>query len=101
VIERTRTTSGNLLRVNRADLEAATERAGIPRSGYHLPDQDTRIRIIDSDIQVLEIVEGGWAVYYLERGERCSEEFFDSEDEACSELLLRLTKAYGDRRWRH
>jgi hypothetical protein len=34
-------------------------------------------------------------VYYLERGERLSEEFFDTEDEACAELLLRLTTTHG------
>lgn len=41
---------------------------------------------------VLAIVEGGWAVYYSERGERTGLKIFETEDEACShlfELLLR------------
>ncbi len=74
-------------------MEAA-DRAGIPRTAFHLPDQDHRIRIAEDDLYVLEIVEGGWAVYYSERGKRPSEEFFDTEDEACWELLLRLTGAW-------
>src|SRR5262245_35030229 len=76
--------------VDRERLQAAAARAGIPRSAFHLPNQDDRVRIVDDDIYVLEIVEGGWAVYYLERGRRLSEEVFDTEDEACSELLMRL-----------
>ncbi len=41
---------------------------------------------------VLSITEGGWAVYYSERGERVGLVNFQTEDEACSysfEQLLR------------
>jgi hypothetical protein len=39
---------------------------------------------------VLGVVERGWAVWYSELGRRVSEECFDTEAEACAELLLRL-----------
>jgi len=41
---------------------------------------------------VLSVADGGWAVYYSERGERSGLETFETEDEACAhlfELLLR------------
>lgn len=41
---------------------------------------------------MLAIVEGGWSVYYPERGERVAETFFDTEDEACSFMLLKLVE---------
>jgi hypothetical protein len=36
---------------------------------------------------VLSITEGGWAVYYSERGERVGLREFQTEDDACSYLL--------------
>lgn len=41
---------------------------------------------------VLEIVSGGWQVYYSERGLRVGVTRFESEDEACSYLLECLLK---------
>jgi hypothetical protein len=41
---------------------------------------------------VLSVVEGGWAVYYSERGERTGLEMFETEDEACSHLLELLLR---------
>ena len=46
---------------------------------------------------VLEIVEGGWAVYYAERGGRSGERRFDTEDEACHFMLDRLLADAGNR----
>jgi hypothetical protein len=37
---------------------------------------------------VLAIVEGGWSIYNSERSQSVDEAFFDTEDEACSYLLL-------------
>ena len=41
---------------------------------------------------VLSIETGGWSVYYSERGRRNDEARFDTEDEACDELLIRLVR---------
>jgi len=72
--------------VNRDDLRLAAERAGIRPSAYDLDPG----RLSD-DVHCLAIVAGGWAVWFAERGQRRDEVVFDTEDEACSELLLRLT----------
>ena len=82
--------------MNRRQLQVAAERAGIRRGAYHLPGEDDRLRIIH-DCYALDIVEGGWAVFYSERGERVGEQQFDTEDEACAHLLLRLTEDPGTR----
>lgn len=39
-----------------------------------------------------------WSVYYSERGLRIDERRFDSEDDACAEMLRRLRRdfAFGD-----
>jgi hypothetical protein len=81
----------------RNDLQNAAARAGIDRAAYHLPGEDHRLRIL-GDCYVLEIVEGGWAVYYWERGTRHDEVHLETEDEACGELLLRLTSDPTTRR---
>jgi hypothetical protein len=47
---------------------------------------------LPSERYVIAIVEGGWAVYYSERGERTGLRIFETEDDACShlfDLLLR------------
>jgi hypothetical protein len=41
---------------------------------------------------VLAVRPGGWAVFYAERGREVSREDFDTEDEACHELLLRVLR---------
>lgn len=65
----------------------AADAAGIVRASYSvtggLPD-DTYVACRESD--------GGWCVYFAERGQRVNEVRFASEDEALSELLLRLLK---------
>jgi hypothetical protein len=75
-----------MLIVNRAELRAAAERAGINERSYCLDGAEPAERY------VLELVEGGWSVYFSERGARNNEDFFETEDEACSELLIRLTR---------
>jgi hypothetical protein len=70
--------------VNRVDLQTAAKREGIKDSAYSLKGG------MPDECYVLAIVEGGWTVYYSERGKRNDETFFETEDEACSFLLLRL-----------
>lgn len=41
---------------------------------------------------VLSVIEGGWAVYYSERGERTGLKTFETEDEACSHLFDLLVR---------
>lgn len=40
---------------------------------------------------VLELVPGGWATYYAERGVRQGERRFDTEDEACATFFAWVT----------
>jgi hypothetical protein len=70
--------------VNRSDLLAAADREGIRRGCYSLDGG------LPAERYVLSIEQGGWSVYYSERGDRVSELRFDTEDEACSELFDRL-----------
>ena len=71
--------------VNRDDLRQALAREGIRDSSYGIGnDQPERY--------CLGIVSGGWAVWYSERGGRNNEVFYETEDEVCSELLLRLVE---------
>jgi hypothetical protein len=53
-----------------------------------------------SERYCLERSAGGWAVYYSERGERTSERWFKTEDEACAYFLKWIsqdpTAHYGD-----
>jgi hypothetical protein len=70
--------------MNRNALRAAAEREGIPESAYSLDGG------LPPDRYVLAVVPGGWIVYYSERGERTGETVFETEDEVCSYLLLKL-----------
>lgn len=47
---------------------------------------------------VLELRPGGWSVYYTERGGKNDEVVFDTEDEACLELVGRVLKDPTTRR---
>jgi hypothetical protein len=71
-------------RMNREELLAAARREGIRDSAYALDGGPP------GETYVLAIMEGGWTVYYSERGKRVDETFFDTEDEACSFMLLKL-----------
>ena len=69
----------------------AAGRLGIRSTAYSI-DAD------EPETDVVAIQTGGWAVYYSERGRRNDEAVFDTEDEACCELLLRLTNDPTTRR---
>jgi hypothetical protein len=79
--------------VNRADLRTAAEREGIKPSAYRLDGG------MPDECYVLGVAEGGWTVYYSERGRRIDETLYDTEDEACSSLLLRLVADPTTRRY--
>jgi hypothetical protein len=70
--------------VNREELRTAARREGIRDSAYSLDGG------LPHETYVLATVEGGWSVYYSERGKRVDETFFDTEDEACSFMLQKL-----------
>jgi hypothetical protein len=58
---------------------------------------------VPSERYVLSVADGGWIVYYSERGERTDIRAFETEDEACAhlfELLLRdpTTRSLGPKR---
>jgi hypothetical protein len=71
--------------VNRQDLRQQFEREGIQPTAYDLEPGP-----FGNDTYCLAIDAGGWSVFFAERGERIHETFFDTEDEACHELLLRV-----------
>jgi hypothetical protein len=79
--------------MTRAELRVAAEREGILSTAYSfeggLPDQT----------YVLAADAGGWSVYFAERGSREEEARFETEDEACGELFLRLVKDPTTRRY--
>jgi hypothetical protein len=70
--------------VDRTDLIKAAEREGIRSSTYSLDGG------LPAEQYVLALEEGGWSVYYSERGKRTGEVHFDTEHEACDYLLMRL-----------
>lgn len=70
--------------MNRADVRRRAEAEGIRESAYSLEGG------LPPERYVLALEEGGWSVYYSERGTRTGERRFETEDEACSDLLLRL-----------
>lgn len=71
--------------VNRDELRRALEREGVRPTAYSVdPDR------LSDDVYCLAITAGGWSVWFAERGERRDEVFFETEDEACDELLLRV-----------
>jgi hypothetical protein len=79
--------------VNRDDLRLALDREGVRPMAYDLDPS----RLSD-DVHCLTIVPGGWSVWYAERGKRVDEVFFETEDEACAELLLRVVSDPTTRR---
>ena len=42
--------------------------------------------------RVLDIEDGGWVVYYSERGRRMGLEWFETEDEACTHMFELLAR---------
>jgi hypothetical protein len=85
----------NIMRaVNRDDLRHALEREGVRPTAY-----DLNPGRLSDDAYCLAIVPGGWSVWFAERGERREEVFFQTEDEACAELLLRVVSDPTTRRY--
>ena len=78
--------------MNREDLRIAADREGVSADSFSL---DGGLPV---ERYVLAIAEGGWSVYYSERGERVGEQIFDTEDEACSHLYLLLLRDSATRR---
>lgn len=72
--------------MTRAELQAVAEREGILPSSYSLDGG------LADQTYVLSIEDGGWSVYFAERGRRIDESRFDTEDEACDELFHRLMR---------
>ncbi len=71
--------------MTREELRTVAGKTGILPSAYSI-DGDDR-----DDTYVLKIEAGGWVVFFAERDKRNGLEWFETEDEACTELLLRLT----------
>ena len=64
------------------ELKKTLKAAGIPTDLYNLDGKgrdDERLCLVNEDSK--------WVVYYLERGVRTTELFFDSEEEACGYIL--------------
>ncbi len=74
--------------VNRDDLRRALDREGVRPTAF-----DLNPSRLSDEVYCLAIVEGGWVVWFAERVERRDEAFFEKEDEACAELLLRVVSA--------
>lgn len=72
--------------MNREVLQRRAAAEGIRSTAYSLEGG------LPPETYVLAIVEGGWSVYYSERGFRVGERLYETEDEACSDLLLRLVQ---------
>jgi hypothetical protein len=69
-------TLASFLVVDRTGLITAAESEGIRSSAYSLDGG------LPAEQYVLAMEEGGWSVYYSERGQRTGEVHFDTEHEA-------------------
>ena len=71
--------------VNREQLQRALRREGVRPTAYSLnPNR------LSDDVHCLSVTPGRWSVWFAERGKRNDEVFFETEDEARDELLLRV-----------
>ena len=71
--------------MNIKELKKALKAVGSPAEHYNLDGKsrdDERLCLVKEDSK--------WVVYYLERGVRTTELFFDSEEEACDYILKSL-----------
>lgn len=71
--------------MNREILEKKLKMAGVPHYIYNLTGKGGR-----DECLCLEKIQDKWSVYYLERGIKTTNEFFDSEDDACQFLYTQL-----------
>jgi hypothetical protein len=67
--------------MNVQDLVSELTKCGVRRSSYTLDSRDP------NEQYVLHAEDGGWVVYYSERGIRRKPTRFSTEDEACRFLL--------------
>lgn len=72
--------------MNREQLRDIARREGIRDDAYSLEGG------LPHERYVLSISEGGWDVYYSERGQKTGLKSFETEDDACSYLLETLLK---------
>jgi hypothetical protein len=72
--------------VNREELQKALDELGVDPRSYRLSSS------AESDVYVLERSQGGWAVFYSERGERNDEVWVPDEAEACTIFFERLRR---------
>ena len=73
--------------MNIRELKKALKAARIPAESYNLDGKgrdDERLCLVNENSK--------WVVYYLERGVRTTELFFDSEEEACDYILKIFVK---------
>jgi hypothetical protein len=72
--------------LNRQEVAVLAEREGIRPTTFGLEGG------LPPERYVLSMEEGGWAVYYSERGLRTGERRFETEDEACRYLWRLLVE---------
>ncbi|MBP3458387.1 MAG: hypothetical protein J6K58_04195 [Lachnospiraceae bacterium] len=71
--------------MTRGILEKKLKKAGVPDYVYNLTEQGKK-----DERLCLEKIKDKWSVYYLEKGIKTTNEFFDSEDDACQFLYEQL-----------
>jgi hypothetical protein len=74
----------SVMTMNRTRLQELAKQEGIRDDAYSLDGG------LPSERYVLEVAEGGWHVYYSERGLRTGLQTFDTEAEACEHLFEML-----------
>ena len=72
--------------MNRVGLKRLLDQEGINPNRYALHGG------LPAERYCLEGRDGSWSVYYSERGRKVEERSFNTEAEACEELLRRLRK---------
>ena len=71
--------------MNSSNLLNELQKIGIPSRWFLIGD----IGITDNK-SVLRLIDDKWAVYYSQRGGKYELKTFETEDEACKELILRM-----------
>ena len=70
--------------MNRTELIRVAENLHIRADAYSLEGG------LPPEQYVLSLELGGWSVYYSERGRRVGQVSFETEDEACDYLMMKL-----------
>lgn len=71
-----------------AELRELLTRKAVPAGAYRLEDGGA------GEAYILDREGREWVVYYSERGLRTEERRFQSEDEACADILDRLSRSF-------